>query len=94
MNLQSSHCQASSEGHPPTPAQQQKYTICILQFNLRFPAQTYNGRGPTLLLSSASSYLNLLLLCIQHVGVDGERPQDAHHQLLLHQPGAQLAFGH
>lgn len=36
------------------------------------------------------THLNLLPLCVQHVGVDAQRSQHAHHQLLLPQPRAQL----
>lgn len=39
------------------------------------------------------AHLDLLLLCVQHVRVDGEGSQHAHHQLLLHEPRAQLGFG-
>lgn len=35
-------------------------------------------------------YLCLLFLCVEHVGVDAQRSQHAHHQLLLPQPRAQL----
>ena len=37
-------------------------------------------------------YLDLLLLHLQHVGVDGERPQHGHHQLLLREPLPQLGL--
>lgn len=36
-------------------------------------------------------HLNLLPLCVQHVGVNTQRSQHAHHQLLLSQPWAQLS---
>lgn len=36
------------------------------------------------------THLNLLPLCVQHVGVDAQWSQHAHHQLLLPQPRAQL----
>ena len=36
------------------------------------------------------TYLHLLFLCVEHVGVDAQRSQHAHHQLLLPQPRTQL----
>lgn len=36
------------------------------------------------------TYLRLLFLCVKHVRVDTQRAQDAHHQLLLSQPRAEL----
>lgn len=39
---------------------------------------------------SSITHLYLLFLCVEHVRVDAQRSQDAHHQLLLPQPRAQL----
>lgn len=45
----------------------------------------------SVILSAVSaSYLYLLFLCVEHVGVDAQWSQHAHHQLLLSQPRSQL----
>lgn len=46
-----------------------------------------------LCLQHDCQYLDLLLLCVKHVGIHRQRPQDAHHQLLLLQPLRELWLG-
>ena len=60
--------------------------MCVL-LNLHVCALT---TGFSVIQPSNVTHLDLLFLRVEHVGVDAQRSQHAHHQLLLPQPRAQL----